>query len=476
METGSHNPVRHAPVGHDQAAGHGAAHPAPKGHASHAGQAQVSPAADAASQPTISREQLDRLLGVMEKLAGSTDLSEVLKLIIDSLRDCLHAERASVFQYDPEQSELFISQGHGLADMRFPTTMGIAGESARNLALINVADCYADPRFNQAFDQKSGYRTRNMLTIPLISADTGLQGVAQVLNKDITRGDRFDAGDEALARALASQAAVALRRAKLLDAEVRKKKIEADLMLARKIQQSSWPQTVPQCDGYSIAACSFPADETGGDTYDVFDLADLCRDGISDESRRGVMLLMGDATGHGVGPALSVSQFRAMVRMGSRLGAPVDAIVQNINIQMVCDLPPGRFITAFVGRFDGLTGTLTYCSAGQAPLLVVRADGRYEELSANAMPLGIDPDQIPEPVEPIVLAPGDLFLMLSDGYFEAHDPDDAMLGVEPIIEIVRASAANDATELLAKINLVAETFVRGRKFDDDRTAIIIKRM
>lgn len=423
---------------------------------------------------SVSGAQWSMVLSVMERLAGSASLEEVLRSIIDSLRSCLHADRASVFQFDGVANELFISQGHGLAEIRFPTSAGIAGEAARRLEIINVPDCYADPRFNPAIDKKTGYRTRNMLTIPLISADGGLQGVAQVLNKDASLGESFDARDEQIARALASQAAVAIRRAKLLEAEIRKNKIEADLQIARKIQQSSWPKSLPNLPGMQLVACSMPADETGGDTYDVIDLRSL-----HPESEPGkAIVLMGDATGHGIGPALSISQFRAMVRMGARLGAPVSSIVKNLNQQMCDDLPPGRFITAFVGLIESETGTINYCSAGQAPLIVIRASGEVEMLEANMMPLGIDDSCEPDVIEPIRLGPGDLFMMLSDGYFEACDPDGNMLGHEPLVAIV-AELLKDpqvsAKKLLEVINGAADAFVRGRAYDDDRTAILLLR-
>ena len=420
---------------------------------------------------SLSAQQWSTVLAVMERLAGSANLEDVLKAIIDSMRTCLHADRASVFQFDPKSKELFISQGHGLAEIRFPITQGLAGEAARTLGMVSVPDCYADPRFNPAIDKKTGYHTRNMLTIPLVSADGGLQGVAQVLNKDSQHGDCFDLQDEQVARALASQAAVAIRRAKLIEAELRKNKIEADLQIARKIQQSAWPKILPVLQGFQLVAASMPADETGGDTFDV-----ICMRTLGGEGGEGkAMILMGDATGHGIGPALSVSQLRAMVRMGARLNSSVNEIVRHLNVQCCEDLPAGRFITAFVGLLDASTGLLHYASAGQAPIVILRSDGAAEELDPSAMPLGIDTEQTLEVVPQIARAPGDSLLLISDGYFEASDPDGDMMGNDRVIEAARAVRHGSADGMLEAINAAANAFTRGHPYDDDRTAIIIKR-
>ncbi|MCA3004757.1 MAG: SpoIIE family protein phosphatase [Planctomycetaceae bacterium] len=412
-----------------------------------------------------------RVSKVMERLAASTDLAEVLGLIIDSLRDCLGADRASVFQFDKQTQELYVKQGHGLAEIRFPITKGIAGESARLQAIINVPDCYADQRFNPEIDRRTGYRTRNMLTVPLCSEDTGLgglEGVAQVLNKDPARGAAFDEVDESVARFLASQAAVAIRRARLIEAEVRKKKIEADLKVARSIQQSTFPKQIPQFEGYRIQAATVPADETGGDTFDLIDLRAV--DGSS-----GLIFLMGDATGHGVGPALSAAQFRSMIRMAVRLGSPLERALGQLNAQLVDDLPPGRFITAMVGMLDPVGHTLSYSSAGQAPILFFHPDGQCEERGANGMPLGVDYDLPFDAVEPFEMRPGATLVLLSDGYYEAQSPSHEQFGVERVVATVRSHLRESPEVILQAITEATKQFAGGRAFDDDQTAIIIQR-
>lgn len=422
----------------------------------------------------LSGALVERVLGVARRLATSSDLNEVLAVIIDALRDSLSADRASVFQYDPTTKELFATQAHGLPrSLRLPADKGIIGEAARTRRIINIPDAYSDPRFNRAVDDATGYRTRCLLTIPLIDYEGLLVGVAQVLNKSLECGGVFGPEDETIAGHLADQAGVALKRAALQESQRIKEKLEADLDVARRIQRAALPSSLPRLTGYDIACHLESADETAGDAYDVADFS-------SPSGEPCVALFMADATGHGIGPALSVAQVHSMLRMGRRLGAPPDVIAAHINRQLCLDLPVGRFVTAFLGRLNASTHQIDYVSAGQAPLLTVRAgacgaDG-VDARSANAMPLGIDADLNAELVTPICLQPGDVFALLSDGYYEAGDPRKELFGVQRVVDALRGAWLGTAHEMILALRNAVDKFTGGAPANDDRTAVIVRRL
>jgi phosphoserine phosphatase RsbU/P len=158
-----------------------------------------------------------------------------------------------------------------------------------------------------------------------------------------------------------------------------------------------------------------------------------------------------------------------------RLGAEIDRIAADLNAQLCEDLPPGRFITACLGRLDPEAHQIRYVAPGQAPLLVVRADGSFEELAANAMPMGIDPELFPDAVEPIHLGPGDVFLLISDGFLEAMNHKAEQFGLDRAIEAIRAGLSGNAADILASVDAAVRAFAQGRPFGDDQTAVIIKR-
>ena len=420
----------------------------------------------------LHRDVLSRILAVARALGASSDLREILNLIIDAMRDTLHADRATVFEFAAKSNELFTSVAHGVdegegaaavREIRIPATKGLAGECAQTRRIINVPDAYADARFNQAVDHQTGYRTRSILTVPLLGHDGELVGVAQVLNK---HGGPFTAEDEGIAAALAAQAAVAMRRGRLIEDRLVRQKLERDIELARRIQQSSFPNSLPAIAGFDIAAWNQPAEETGGDVYDV----------IAAEPGGRVVFLMADATGHGVGPALSVTQLRSMLRMAVRLGADLQAIALHANQQLCDDLPGGRFITAWFGELDADRSTIASFSAGQAPLLrYIAAEDRFESADADTLPLGvIDVLDVTDARE-MPMRPGDIYAVISDGIFETHNEHGEQFGSDRVQECLHQFRACAAADIIANLRRCVEEFTGGRSPEDDRTVIIIKK-
>lgn len=360
-----------------------------------------------------------RVLAVMERLALSRDLAEVLSLINDAMRDCLNADRASVFRYDHDRDELVAEQAHGMGEaLRIPAKAGIAGEAATTKRIINVRDCYRDARFNSDIDRRTGYRTRTMLTVPLVSLDGRLEGVAQVLNKQGATNAAFSPDDEAVARALASQAAVAIRRAALLDAERAKAKMENDLRIARRIQAATIPTRLPHVHGYSLAAWLSPADETAGDCYDAV---------IGPSGS--LWVFVADAAGHGVGPALAVAQAHAMFRLGVRAGLSFDTLVTHVSEALGERLPIGMFVSAFLAQLDPPTHAIRFIAAGMAPIVRItnkgggggdgsRGDGSVDMMDSTMPPLGVDEPLDPGSIAELRLQPNEALVIATDGVYE----------------------------------------------------------
>jgi len=404
-----------------------------------------------------------RILEVTRQLSAPTDLDALLQQVIDAARDLLEADRGTVFLYDEATEELYAEVAHGTKEIRFPANVGIAGECVQTRRIVRVNDCYADARFNQAIDKKTGYRTRCSLTVPLVGHDDKLVGVMQLLNKGTN--DVFDEEDEQLALALAAQCAVVLQRAVLIEQFVVKQRMERDLALAREIQSRVLPETLPTVGGYEMAGWSDPADETGGDIYDV----------IKTDDHR-ALLLMGDATGHGIGPALSVTQVRAMVRIAARLRADLNDIARHVNSQLSEDLPSNRFVTAFIGELDANAHVVRYHAAGQGPLLHFHAKtGQCDWLDASTFPMGIMPDLPMDDLPRFDLEPGDIVGLMSDGIFEYADPDGEQFMEHRAGEVIQAHHNGSMQAMIEHIRAAVRQFARGAPQADDMTIVLIKR-
>jgi len=408
----------------------------------------------------IGPEALTQILDVTRKLAAPFDLATMLTEVVRAAKRVLDADGGSLWLYEKDHNELVMRVAMGMEPIRMPADRGIVGECVRTRAIINVTDCYADPRFNPAIDRLSGYRTRCMLTLPLVGHDEALVGVLQILNK---RQGTFDAYDEQLAAALAAQCAVALQRVQMTEALVAGARLKQEIAVAQEIQTSTLPRVMPALPGYEVFGSVHPADETGGD---MFDLAPLADDRL--------YLAMGDATGHGIGPALSVTQLQAMLRLAMRLGTGLDAAYRHVNNQLASDLPPERFVTAFLGLLDARAHTLEFYAPGQGPMLHFHAaTGSIERGMPTSFPLGAYPIGEPKPPRRVRLEPGDVFAVISDGIFEWPGSDGEEFGVERVEALLRAHHREPAARLAQVIREGAAAF--GAAQADDVTVLLLRR-
>lgn len=405
---------------------------------------------------------LTTLLEVTKQMAASTEWVPLLESVVRAARQVLDCERATVFLYDACTDELYAKVATGAGHIRFSAKCGIAGEAVRTGSVINVPDAYADPRFNPEVDKQTGFRTCNLLTFRLTGYDGKVVGVLQALNK---REGCFGKADQELAVTLSSLAGVVIQRQMLLEQYAEKQRLERDLAVAREIQQSLLPKAAPQVAGYDIAGWNEPADETGGDCYDFVEL---------DGGRVGLMLA--DATGHGIGPALCVSECRALLR--ALIGSVEDLAsgMQRANLLLGQDLPAGRFVTTFFGVLDPQTHRVEYVSAGHGPLLLVRATaGADVELPASTLPMGILPELDTTVPAPIELASGDTLLLITDGFFEWASPANEAYGIRRILDLVRANPRASSADLIRMLHQAVIAFAEGTPQMDDLTAIVVKR-
>ena len=222
------------------------------------------------------------------------------------------------------------------------------------------------------------------------------------LNKDLER--RVAERTEQLKSAMAKQQEEAQQR----------ERIEQELRVARLIQQTLLPKSLPELEGHQMAVYYRPAREVGGDFYDFLRLPD---------GRLG--LIVGDVSGKGVPAAIVMAITRTMLRAAYHLGSPGE-ILKQVNDNLFPDIPPNMFVTCLAALLDSRTGRLQYANAGH-DLPYVRHSAGVSELRATGMPLGLMPDMSYEEKE-ITLQPGESILLYSDGLVEAHSPQREMFG------------------------------------------------
>ena len=409
----------------------------------------------------LSVADMELILAVTGKLAAPFDLTTMLSEVVGAATQVLHAHRGSVWLYDPALDQMVLEIATGIAAVRVPVGVGIVGTCARDRRIINVPDCYADPRFNPEVDRISGYRTRCLLALPLVDHRDVLVGVMQLLNKT---GGVFDENDEALATVLAAQCAVALQRVRMTAAVIDGEKMRQELEMARVVQMSTLPAAMPKVPGYDLYGTFLPASLTGGDTFDL---------AVIDQ---GLLVVLGDATGHGIGPALSVTQMHAMLRMAFRLGADLETAFMQVNNLLSGALADDRFITAFIGLLDVAAHRLRFHSGGQAPILHFQAaTGTCARHDPTSFPLAAMPLTSLRPAVNIDLLPGDMLILLSDGIYEFHDAQGDEFGERRVEEILLANHEKPVAELSAILLDAVRAFAKGAPQEDDMTVVLVKR-
>jgi phosphoserine phosphatase RsbU/P len=411
--------------------------------------------------PRLSAHELEALLAVTRALAAPFDLRAMLEQVTAAACSLLKAERASVWLYDASADELQVEIAQDLPAVRQPAGIGLVGACARERVLINVPDCYADPRFNPEMDRQLGFRTRCILSLPLVDHEDQLVGVLQIVNR---LGGSFGPADEGLAQALAAQCAVALSRTRMAAQLLAAALVRKELELASTVQRSTLPKAVPQVAGYDVHGVFLPAAQTGGDTYDLA------------LTPQGLLVVLADATGHGIAPALSVTQMHAMLKMALRLDASLETAFAQVNDQLVETLPDGRFVTAFVGLLDPARHRLRFLSGGQGPILHYRAEhDDFAVHRATSFPMGAMPLRQARPAVELAFAPGDWLVLLSDGIYETAAPDGQLYGRQRVQDLVRRHRDQCALSLAQLLLADVDAFRARTPQEDDVTAVLLRR-
>jgi serine phosphatase RsbU (regulator of sigma subunit) len=271
------------------------------------------------------------------------------------------------------------------------------------------------------------------------------------LNRDLEK--RVAERTEQLKSAMAQQQQEAQER----------QRIEQELHVARVIQQTLLPKSVPELEGYQIAIYYRPAREVGGDFYDFFELGD---------GRLG--LVVGDVSGKGMPAALVMASTRSVLRtIAQRGGVAPGEMLAEANEILYPDNPPNMFVTCFYGVLDPKSGRLLYANAGHDLPYLRRRNGEAEELRAKGMPLGLMPGMGYEQKETNLQA-GESALLYSDGLVEAHDPKGEMFGFPRLRALIAERGEEGSLGDSLKEELHSFTG-EGWEQEDDITLLTIQR-
>jgi len=253
----------------------------------------------------------------------------------------------------------------------------------------------------------------------------------------------------------------------LLEQQGEKERMEEDLRVARNIQMSLLPQEYVEVEGLKIAAVCLPANEMGGDYYDLLPLAN---------HRLGV--LIADVSGKGTSAALYMAELKGLILSLSRNHDSPKALLTELNEILAPNLDRRSFVTMTYAIIDSKKRTLRVARAGHNPL--IHFDGRTDQtrlLSPPGLALGFDAGDtfkaVIQELE-IPLVHGDTFLFFTDGISEAMNGASELFGEGRLAAILKEANALSSDDLKERILHEVRVFAAGESPHDDMTMVIVK--
>jgi sigma-B regulation protein RsbU (phosphoserine phosphatase) len=408
------------------------------------------------------RDRFRRLNEFNRALAGPISQEGLLALVLDR----------AFADFRPEEAVVFLRDANGdfrqAAARRMPGAGGnflysrslIREVTEKGLAAL-VHDASSDERFSSSESILSS-GVRSLAAAPLLDPE-GCPGMIVLSSRIHMRS--FSEEDLEELVSLASAAALRLRNIALAEEAAQRQVLEKELSLARQIQIALLPASLPTFDGYELVASNFPTRAVSGDLYQV----QSRRDG------RECVILLADVAGKGISAALLTASLEALAAGPIEVGQEPDVIFEQLSRRLHARTSPERYATGFLAVLHTDTGRFCYASAGHNPALLLRASGGVEQLGATGLPLGLLPvgDYLREER---MLAPGDTVVLYTDGITEAANPAREEYGLERLIEVCRAKAAEGVEKLGAALQTDLDAFAQGVSFADDRTLVLLRRL
>jgi len=237
--------------------------------------------------------------------------------------------------------------------------------------------------------------------------------------------------------------------------------LDRENAIARQIQQSLLPSSLPRLAGIDIATVYRPATVLSGDFFDILPTHD-----------GRLVVSIADVSGKGPGPALLMASLQAAMRALVATDAAPAELCRELNAFVVDRGLSSRFVTFFTCRIDPSRSRLTFCNAGHNPPLLMTGDGGARSLTTTGIVLGIVKSPCYRNVE-VPISTGDTLVLYTDGLTEATDRAGREFGESRVLDVLGAHRGAAAAELQETLITEVERFSRGR-FQDDVTLVVVR--
>lgn len=398
------------------------------------------------------------LLEIVKKISATLSLEGVLENIVDNLSYLVSYHSAAIILVDKDKQTLqeIVARGYDnqpTETISLKLNQGLSGWVIRNKRGSIIPDVSKDPNYYAARPQ-----TRSQITVPIISRDAAIG--ALVLESDEL--DHFKPADLELLTIFSGLAAIAIRNAQLYEDSVKKKRLESDLVVASKVQQTLLPKRFPTIEGLNIEVLNIPSQIVGGDLYDAFRI---------DEHRQGIAI--GDGSGKGASGAILMAVAYAGFKSLFNEIRPVATVIALLNNLLTEVTTPAYYVTFCFGILDREKNNFTYCNAGHNPPVVLRKDRSVEMLDKGGVVLGFLADQEYTQTS-IPFNPGDYICLYTDGVTELKSEAGEEFGEERLTALLKRHYGKSPREIKFLILEELKKFAGEREFQDDVTLMVVQ--
>jgi serine phosphatase RsbU (regulator of sigma subunit) len=415
---------------------------------------------DQPAAQNLSPQHLLTLYEITAVMNSSLEFNKALDNIIESVMKVTKAQRGFLMAAEEDTGGLRVLvargvDGNTMAEEGYSTT--IVNQVVTNRQPLLTNNAQFDTRY-QAGQSIIMRGLRAILCAPMMTQGR-LLGVIYVDTS--MKAGNFSQADRDLLSAVAGQAAIALENARLYTESVEKGRLERELQMAREIQESLLPRSMPRIPGYDIYARWEAAREVAGDFYDVF---------VLDDNRFSAVIA--DVSDKGAPAALFMAVARTMIRAHSHAGLSAIETMSRTNDLILEDAESGMFVTVYQSMFS-LDGSSVHVNAGHnPPLLYRRASNEMHMMPRGGRAIGWFPNNPLQSIE-LRFEPGDIMVYYTDGVTEAQNTQGEFFGEDRLAEVVMRCINLSAKEIVDAIVRAVDEFAYGMPPFDDQTIVVV---
>ena len=413
--------------------------------------------------PAVDRASLKLLLDTMAEVASTMEFDQLLTGLVDKSIEVTRSERGILLLRDEDSDDpgrVHVAVSRGVGGKTLPTDIhystSVANKvlaSGEPLASIVQTSQDALNLGQSVYDLK----LRAVMCVPL--AARGRMSGAIYVDSRAERKE-FTARDLAFFAALGQQLAISIENARLYQQSLEAGRLSHEMEIARRIQEQlmTYPQDLP--DGLEVGTWFMPCDAASGDAFDVIPRDD-----------GGLSVMIGDVTGHGIGPALIAHSVQAAVRSYFEIIDDPCEVMRRMNLRLVDHIEAGTFMSLFVASLhvdpaDENRRCLKYVNAGHSGVYLVKRDC-VKTLDTTAPALGMMREAVYDFAPEEILEAGDLLLLCSDGLVEARNESRDILGEDEVFKVLEEYRGKGCAATIEALKARLDLHLDGHALEDD---------